>query len=77
MSCTKNHKRFLFWKHNGDHDDQIVRFGRFMQGSINFIVLFECKHCKRQRKQNFVPESVLLEKGVDIETIILHRDKLF
>ena len=48
-----------------------------MKGSINFIVLYECEHCRRQRKQYFVSESVLLEKGVDIETIIFHRDKLF
>lgn len=77
MSCTKNPKRFLFFKWNGEHDDIVVRFGRFIIGSTNFIVLHECKHCKRQRKQNFVSESALLEKGVDIETIISHRDKIF
>lgn len=77
MSCTKNHKRFLCWKWNGEHEDKIIRFGRFMKGSNHFIVLFECEHCKRQRKQSFVSESVLLEKGVDIEAIIFHRDKLF
>jgi hypothetical protein len=77
MSCTKNPKRFLLWKYNGDHDYKIVRFGRFIHGSNHYIVLFECKHCGCQYKQNFVSEASLIERGVDIETVIFHRDKLF
>ena len=77
MRCIQNPKRFLFWKWNGDHEDKIIRFGRFMSCSNNYIVLYECKHCGRQYKKSFVSEATLLEQGVDIETIKQHRSIIF
>jgi len=75
--CINNPKRFLFWKYNGDCKYKIVRFGRFMQTSAQFVATFECMLCQRQTKQHFVSEDTLLEMGVPIETIIEHRNKLY
>jgi len=75
--CIKNPKRFLFWKYYGDCKYSVVRFGRFMRTSAQFIALFECQLCKRQIKKQFVSEDTLLEMGVPIETIIENRDKMY
>ena len=75
--CIKNPKRFLFWKYNGDCKYKIVRFGRFMRSSAQFVALFECVYCKRQSKNHFVSEDTLSEMGVPIETIIENREKMY
>lgn len=78
MACTKNPKRFLFWRWNGECDDEIMRFGRFMLSSNHFIILMQCKHCGCQHKRAFVSESELLDiYKIPIEIIKEHRDKLF
>lgn len=75
--CIKNPKRFLFWKYYGDCKYKVVRFGRFMKTSAQFIATFECILCQRQTKNHFVSEGTLLEMEVPIETIIECRDKLY
>jgi hypothetical protein len=75
--CIKNPKRFLFWEYYGDCKNKVVRFGRFMECSSQFVATFECVLCGRQTKQHFVSEDTLLEMGVPIETIIENRKKLY
>jgi hypothetical protein len=76
MSCTKNIKRFLFWKYEGGHDFKVIKFGRFIVNARTdsyFVTRFECKHCGVQHVRHFVSESELLRKGVPIETIAKNR----
>jgi hypothetical protein len=75
--CIKNPKRFLFWKYNGDCEYKVVKFGRFMHCSSQFVATYECVLCGLQTKKHFVSEGTLLEMGVPIETIIANRDKLY
>lgn len=77
MACTKNPKRLLFIKYNGPHDYKIARFGKFILGSNSYIVVFECKYCGCQHKENFITETQLAEMGVPIETIKQHRGIIF
>ena len=79
MSCTKNIRRFLFWKYEGDHDFKINKFGRFMNARTNsyFVAQFECKRCGVQHTRHFVSENELLRHGVSIETIAENRNNIF
>lgn len=77
MSCIANQKKFLLFKWEGQHKLQIVRFGRFMEGSKHFIVLIECSLCGIQEKRNFVTEGELLKMGVPIAVIKEHRSTIF
>lgn len=79
MSCTKNIKKFLIWKWEGDHDYKINKFGRFVNGRTNsyFVAQFECKNCGAQHTRHFVSENELLRNGITIEQIANQRDKVF
>lgn len=79
MSCTKNIKKLLFWKWEGDHDYKINKFGRFMNARTNsyFVAQFECKNCGVQHTRHFVSENELLRNGITIEQIANQRDKVF
>lgn len=79
MSCTKNKKRFLFWKFEGEHDFKVIQFGRFMIARNNsyFVTRFECKACGVQHVRNFVSENELLRHGVSIDEIASKRNSLF
>lgn len=77
MSCINNPKHLLFIKYNGDHDDRVIRFGRFMSESKYFIVLYQCSLCGRQHKDSFVSEEQLLAKGVSIDEIRKQRNVIF
>jgi len=77
MSCTKNPQRFLFFRWFGGHSFKIIRLGRFMHGSDDFVVLYECQKCGAQTTRSFVSEGELLEYGLTIEEIAKARNRIF
>lgn len=77
MSCTKNPKRFLFVKYEGPHEMRLIKFGRFMACSKDFMGLAECCKCRIQQKLTFVTEEDLLKMGATIEQIAQGRNTIF
>lgn len=77
MSCTQNPKSFLFIKYKGAHVMKAIRMGRFMRGSKDFIVIWECSKCGIQRQCSFVTEEELLNSGVSIDQIVKNRESIF
>ncbi len=72
MACIKNKVRFLFWRVNGPHVEEVIRVGKFMLSASfddTFVVKYRCKKCGAIRKDSFVTHERLLELGLNNDEI--------
>lgn len=70
MSCTKNPKKFLWFKYQGGHDWKLTGLRKFMKYvGNNFMTRWECENCKIVEVKHFTTRDELIEEGVSISTI--------
>jgi hypothetical protein len=68
-TCIKNKQKFLFIKYHGDHNYKIVKIGKFMYCSTDYLVWVECRLCGCKSDRSFVKYNELLQAGFSPEFI--------
>ena len=77
MSCTKNPKKFLFFRWNGEHDFVIKKVKAFQRYGDIFEVEKECRQCGCESIRHIVKWDELLEMGLTNEQIRKAQNNFF